>query len=224
MGEEAAVPGSEGSSEQESARWFLLSVLRHARSATWTDPQQSGVEEPEQKRLAEVFLRSRSARQSLNLVLRSEEVQNRLVRFGSSRDIAQQQLVDTTKAYRHALAVLHQSGHLSLPSSATSGHESPITGTTALSVAQRRAARRGLDGKTVTAGDEQSNSVQQGNAVGADLSDEEFDVLQDLLTERQPAAKKQRAAVLRSTRDRFSLLWGILAGVVFFVVVNWLFF
>lgn len=211
---------------RELARWFLLSILRHARSEQWASPDASGLSESQQYLLADLFLKNRSAKQSLKLVLRSPDNQCCLVNFGSSRDVDSQQLVNTTKAFRHGLAVLHQSGHLSLTSQSDSDSEIDYSSprSDAIStVSQRRAARRLMVSEPGSAGPVHDTGSRRATSEHSPaMSDEEYSALRKAIAEKDSSTSKP-AHRPRIGSDQLSLIWGVLAGVVFFLVVNSLF-
>lgn len=213
--------------ELELARWFLLSVRRHLLKAQWEDAdcgyaEESGFSLDQQQQLAESFLQDRSARQSLRLVLGAPELQKRLINFGQVRDMQQLQLTETSKAYLHAEQLLLQAAQ---PAHGNTQTEQASLSNNRPTIASRRAARRAAQVQVQLAGEAKpSETSERGNVGGTlnnEMSDAEFRYLQKALTQNDSKAVG-RHNKFRINPDHLSVLCGVLAGLLLFVIVNWL--
>jgi|GEM_PF-6505285 len=92
--------------QEEIAAWFLLSVLRHLRNEEWQDESDSGLDKSQLLDLVDDFLDDRSVKHSLQLVLRNQDLQKRLIVFGAQRDVAKLQLTESSLAYARAAELL----------------------------------------------------------------------------------------------------------------------
>ena len=218
---------SQHQQELELARWFLLSVRRHVLKAQWEDADrgyadESGLSLDQQQQLAESFLQDRSALQSLRLVLRAPELQNRLIRFGEVRDIQQQQLTEDSKAYLHAEQLLLQAAQ---PAHRNKQAALASVSTNRPTIASRRAARRAAQVQSLLEGEANTPETGEGSKAGSnnsnEMSDAEFDYLQRALAENDSEVAGRRNR-FRINPDHLSLLYGVLAGLLLFVMVNWL--
>ena len=211
--------------ELELARWFLLSVQRHRLKAEWEDAdgdyeEESGLSPDQQQHLAESFLQDRSALQSLRLVLRAPELQNRLIKIGQSRDLQQLQISDTSKAYLHAEHLLSQ---IEPPANEDDQSTQEISPTELPTIASRRAARRAAPVQSTSSDEVVTPRDESGEGAGAgnEMSDAEFSYLQKALAENEVEVVRRRRR-LRINPDHLSLFYGVLAGLLLFVLVNWL--
>lgn len=211
--------------ELELARWFLLSVKRHLLKAEWSDTggdyaEESGLSLERQQQLAETFLKDRSALQSIRLVLRAPELQNRLIRFGQNRDLQRLQVANTSKAYLRAESLLlpgeQPVNEIGKPSQESSPADLPT-------IASRRAARRAAPEQPASTDEVLTPRVDAGNRdkAGNEMSDAEFSYLQKALAGDEVEVVGRRPR-LRINPDHLSLFYGVLAGLLLFVLVNWL--
>jgi len=211
--------------ELELARWFLLSVQRHRLKAEWGEAdgdyeEESGLSPDQQQHLAESLLQDRSALRSLRLVLRAPELQNRLVKIGQSRDLQQLQITDTSKAYQHAEHLLSQIAPPANEDDRSTQENSP---TELPTIASRRAARRAapLQPTSIDAAAPPRDGSGEGADADNEMSDAEFSYLQKALAENEVEVLGRRRR-LRIKSDHLSLFYGVLAGLLLFVLVNWL--
>lgn len=215
----------------EMTRWFLLSVLRHLRQEDWQELSASGFSEQQQVELAERFLNDKSVRQSVRMVLREPSLRNRLVGFGGNRDVASLVLSDSTQAFKQAVEFWEKGlapGQNPPQSSAktvgaigeTSREDRVESARAAAVIPNRRAARRArpiADNTSTT-----PPAISSAAASGHVMSEEEYQQLEQALASGPPR-DVERSWVYRNNEDRISLLAGLLAGVLFFALVLWLF-
>lgn len=200
---------------EELARWFLLSVCQHLVGEDWQSPADCPIAPEELAELTQRYLQDRSARQSLLMVLKDSRYRYTLIRFGPSRDHSRLQLSDSTIAYRHARTLLQ--ALLQEPSLTATDHalRRPAT------VNARRAARRAQ----AATGGGRSRRDQSPDPGPADvgMSDEEYARLEQALATAAPADSDAVPHRYASNEDRLSLLSGLLAGTLLFLLVFWLF-
>lgn len=234
MMQETASNSAAGESPEELARWFVMSVLRHLRGQRWPSPDASNLDRQQQEQLAAEFIADPAARKSLLTVLRDTRLRGRLVDFAQSRDPGRGILTDSTVAFDKARQLLLQKG---LTTTAKPGPRAKATGPEPVdeqvqsannlllpasragaSISQRRAARRRAGIRAVTA-PQPRNSTQHGT--GGEMSDEEYAQLEAALS-RAPEGRQHPVSRPAFREDRVSLLAGMLAGVLVFLLVWWL--
>lgn len=234
MMQETASNSAADDSPEELARWFVISVLRHLRGQRWPTPDASSLDRQQQEQLASEFIADPAARKSLLSVLRDTRLRGRLVDFAQSRDPGRGVMADSTVAFRQASQLLRQQGLVEAekpgPPAEAVGPE-PVAeqmqpanqslapaGRAADSISQRRAARRRAGIEAVSAQQPRS-STQRGT--GSKMSDEEYAQL-DAALSRAPESPRLPESRPAFKEDRVSLLAGMLAGVLVFLLVWWI--
>ena len=96
--------------EEESARWFAVSVLRHLRKAKWSTPHDSDLDDAGQKDLAKGCLAVDGFSASLRTVIKDSRSKFRIVGFASSKKIERGVLATGTKAYKIAVNTIVAAG------------------------------------------------------------------------------------------------------------------
>lgn len=214
------------SAEQERARWFVISVLRHLRKAKWTESSGSDLDAERQKKLAADSLAVEGFSASLRTVTKDARSKFRLVSFASSKKIERGVLATGTKAYKIAAYVIVEAGldeQRAKPASKESKPESrrPELKEIEKTAVGRRAKRRGyFDDGFMNVTD--TTEVTSGKHQAASMSKEEFADLDAVLSKGDTEIIQQNWADQQS-EDRWSRILGLLAGVGFFVFVALLF-
>lgn len=198
---------------EELARWFLLSVCRHLEQEHWLTAEACELPDQALDELVSSYLADRSARQSLIMVLKDSRYRYRLIRFGSSRDHGQLQLSDSTIAFRRAKALLQPLLGERVPD-ADKALADPVPAT----ASARRAARRA---QPVASQGRARSSVAQEAADDA-MSDEEYARLEQALS-AAPIGDEPGPRRYGNNEDRLSLLYGLLSGALFVILVYWFF-
>jgi len=227
-----------GASIDALTHWFLLSVYRHLEAGDWTTPDQCPLAPEQLDELVASYLADRSARQSLITVLKNPDYHCRLLRFGPTRDHRQLQLSDSTIAFRRARSLLQSRVPVSAASGAGKSDAIESTASTAstantdstvplaepvpATASTRRAARRAQPALRGEQGGPAETHGKTHGKTDSGMSDEEYARLEQALA-ATPAAGKQEARRYRSHEDRLSLLSGLLAGALVFILVYWLF-
>lgn len=218
----------------ELARWFLMSVLRHLQDAQWQDPDASGLEREQQERLVQRFMAEAATRKSLLAVLRDERLRWRLLRFARSRNPARGIVSESTVAFSRAKQLLAEAGLLDTPgrSTAASAEQadspaSPLSVQEPLaadhhqaSIVQRRAERRQFRLAKRTSDPPPKDAGHDDARL--QMSDEEYAQLEQILS-REPPRATPSSPGRHLNEERVSLLSGMLAGVLVFVLVWWFF-
>lgn len=195
------------------ARWYLLSVYRHLQQADWNDVNDCDLPESVVDELVSAYLADRSARQSLIMVLKDSRYRYQLIRFGPNRDQDLLQLSESTIAFRHARTVLQPLvGPLSEDLAAL-----PLE-PMAATVNARRAARRAQPAPR----SDKSGIAEVEPAADDGMSDAEYAHLEQALSS-PPAGDEPVPGRYDNNEDRLSLLYGLLAGALLFILVYWLF-
>jgi hypothetical protein len=227
--------------EEESARWFAISVLRHLRKAKWSTPRDSDLDDAGQKDLAKGCLAVDGFSASLRTVIKDSRSKFRIVGFASSKKIERGVLATGTKAYKIAVNTIVAAGlaaRKTKPASyktttkkkvdpqPQSKSESKSESKPELkdklkevekTVVGRRAKRRGYSiGESMPVGDTLKVTSEENQTVS--MSKEEFAGLDDALS-KNDAEIIQQNWDYQQNEDRWSRLLGLLAGVGFFVFV-----
>lgn len=208
----------------EQARWFLMSVLRHANKAKWQELAESGVSEEDQYKLAEQYIGADDLKQSLRTVLKDAHCRFTLIRFAKARNISKLTLSTTTKAYKEACALLKQLDLVTAPPRPVRNRAAHKKATASGTAANRRATRRGFfeEGENETLGQVEIHTPTLKSKDDSQLSEEEYAELEQIIEgdgERVPASNWSYP----TNEDRFSLLLGLAAGGGAFVIVLLLF-
>lgn len=216
--------------QEESARWFAISVLKHLRKAKWTDPAESGLDEAGQKNLAKDCLAVEGFSTSLHTVTKDARSKFRIVGFASSKKIERGVLATGTKAYKIAAYIIIEAGlveqHAEPKSSKAASKKKaksrrPPLKEVEKTVVGRRAKRRGyFDNEIINVADVAEVTSEKDQAVS--MSKEEFADLDAALSKNDTEIIQQNWGD-QPNEDRWSRILGILAGVGFFVFVALLF-
>ena len=223
--------------EEESARWFAVSVLRHLRKAKWSTPRDSDLDDAGQKDLAKCCLAVDGFSASLRTVIKDSRSKFRIVGFASSKKIERGVLATGTKAYKIAVNTIVAAGlaaRKTKPASykiTTKKKVDPQPQSKSESkpelkdklkevektVVGRRAKRRGYSiGESMPVGDTLKVTSEENQTVS--MSKEEFAGL-DAALSKNDAEIIQQNWDYQQNEDRWSRLLGLLAGVGFFVFV-----
>ena len=223
--------------EEESARWFAVSVLRHLRKAKWSTPRDSDLDDAGQKDLAKGCLAVDGFSASLRTVIKDSRSKFRIVGFASSKKIERGVLATGTKAYKIAVNTIVVAGlaaRKTKPASyktTTKKKVDPQPQSKSESkpelkdklkevektVVGRRAKRRGYSiGESMPVGDTLKVTSEENQTVS--MSKEEFAGL-DAALSKNDAEIIQQNWDYQQNEDRWSRLLGLLAGVGFFVFV-----
>jgi hypothetical protein len=223
--------------EEESARWFAVSVLRHLRKAKWSTPRDSDLDDAGQKDLAKGCLAVDGFSASLRTVIKDSRSKFRIVGFASSKKIERGVLATGTKAYKIAVNTIVAAGlaaRKTKPASyktTTKKKVDPQPQSKSESkpelkdklkevektVVGRRAKRRGYSiGESMPVGDTLKVTSEENQTVS--MSKEEFAGL-DAALSKNDAEIIQQNWDYQQNEDRWSRLLGLLAGVGFFVFV-----
>jgi hypothetical protein len=223
--------------EEESARWFAVSVLRHLRKAKWSTPRDSDLDDAGQKDLAKGCLAVDGFSASLRTVTKDSRSKFRIVGFASSKKIERGVLATGTKAYKIAVNTIVAAGlaaRKTKPASyktTTKKKVDPQPQSKSESkpelkdklkevektVVGRRAKRRGYSiGESMPVGDTLKVTSEENQTVS--MSKEEFAGL-DAALSKNDAEIIQQNWDYQQNEDRWSRLLGLLAGVGFFVFV-----
>ena len=200
---------------REQARWFLLSVLRHRDGGHWSEPDQSGLSGSELDELASAFLGSVTNRNSMAAVLKNRSYRYGMLEFAKRSNREQMILSMGSKAYQGALKVLPLSpASHGREAPGESGRESGTEPTIAGRRAQRRRAAL-LAGSVVEGKPSPSQLSRPGMSV------EDYEELEKAIL--TPVDRYwRRRTTHRTPEDRLSLLLGVIAGVMLFLLVWWL--
>ena len=219
--------------EEESARWFAISVLRHLRKAKWSTPRDSDLDDAGQKDLAKGCLAVDGFSASLRTVIKDSRSKFRIVGFASSKKIERGVLATGTKAYKIAVNTIVVAGlaaRKTKPVSYKTTTKKKVDPQPQLkpelkdklkevekTVVGRRAKRRGYSiGESMPVGDTLKVTSEENQTVS--MSKEEFAGL-DAALSKNDAEIIQQNWDYQQNEDRWSRLLGLLAGVGFFVFV-----
>ena len=219
--------------EEESARWFAVSVLRHLRKAKWSTPRDSDLDDAGQKDLAKGCLAVDGFSASLRTVIKDSRSKFRIVGFASSKKIERGVLATGTKAYKIAVNTIVAAGlaaRKTKPASYKTTTKKKVDPQPQLkpelkdklkevekTVVGRRVKRRGYSiGESMPVGDTLKVTSEENQTVS--MSKEEFAGL-DAALSKNDAEIIQQNWDYQQNEDRWSRLLGLLAGVGFFVFV-----
>jgi len=221
--------------EEECARWFTISVLRHLRKAKWTEPSCSDLDEAKQKNLAKDCLAVEGFSSSLRTVTKDARSKFRIIGFASSKKIERGVLSTGTKAYKITAKLINEAGLAERKSKQASNKTEskkkaadqslelePELKPESKEVVGRRAKRRGYS-EDESIGAEDTAEVTSGKNQTMSMSKEEFAGLDATLSKNDAEIIQQNWGD-QQNEDRWSRPLGLLAGVGFFVFVALLFF
>lgn len=210
----------------QRSRWFVISVLRHLQKKKWTTLDASGLDESQQKALAEECLAVAGFAASLKTVTKDHRSRFRIVGFAASKNLERGVLANATKAYKIASAVIKEAGlhrqQEQPPAPKTAAK--PLAETKPESektVVARRAKRRGFAAEDVSVG-AAPTQIKTAAKRAAAMSEEEFAELDAALSKPDIEIKQQSWAD-QTREDRMSRALGVIAGLGFFVFVALLF-
>ena len=212
--------------EEERARWFAISVLKHLRKAKWAEPSGSGLDDARQKNLAKDCLAVDGFSASLRTVTKDARSKFRIVGFASSKKIERGVLATGTKAYKIAAYIIVEAGLLEQASIKTTSQKKVKSPRAQLNkiektVVGRRAKRRGYyEDEFMNVADTAVLTSEKDQAVS--MTEEEFARLDAALSKGDPEIIQQNWGD-QPNEDRWSRILGLLAGVGFFVFVALLF-
>lgn len=214
---------------EELARWFLFSVYRHLVAGDWQTPEHSPLPLGRIESLVRDYLQDRSARQSLIMVLKDPRYQFALIRFGPNRDQRLLQLSESTIAYRQARTLLQPLIEEQAGEQAGEQVDTPIEEPVRCAVGEERSrpatasARRAARRAQAALVNNQPHMVESRDSADPGMSDEEYARLERALATPAPAGSEATSRRYANNEDRLSLLSGLLAGMLLFLLVFWLF-
>ena len=221
--------------EEECARWFTISVLRHLCKAKWTEPPGSDLDEAKQKNLAKDCLAVEGFSSSLRTVTKDARSKFRIIGFASIKKIERGVLSTGTKAYKITAKLINEAGLAERKSKQASNKTeskkkaadqslelAPELKPESKEVVGRRAKRRGYS-EDESIGAEDTAEVTSGKNQTMSMSKEEFAGLDATLSKNDAEIIQQNWGD-QQNEDRWSRPLGLLAGVGFFVFVTLLFF
>ena len=223
--------------EEESARWFAISVLRHLRKAKWSTPHDSDLDDAGQKDLAKGCLAVDGFSASLRTVIKDSRSKFRIVGFASSKKIESGVLATGAKAYKIAVNTIVVAGlaaRKTKPASYKTTTKKKVDPQPQLkpelkdklkevekTVVGRRAKRRGYSvGKSMPVGDTLKVTSEENQTVS--MSKEEFAGL-DASLSKNDAEIIQQNWDYQQNEDRWIRLLGLLAGVGFLCSLRYCF-
>jgi len=227
--------------EEECARWFTISVLRHLRKAKWAEPSCSDLDEAKQKNLAKDCLAVEGFSSSLRTVTKDARSKFRIIGFASIKKIERGVLSTGTKAYKITAKLINEAGLAERKSKQASNKTeskkkaadqslelAPELKPESKEVVGRRAKRRGYS-EDESIGAEDTAEATSGKNQTMSMSKEEFAGLDVTLSKNDAEIIQQNWGDLQNwgdqqNEDRWSRPLGLLAGVGFFVFVALLFF
>jgi hypothetical protein len=221
--------------EEECARWFAISVLRHLRKAKWTEPSCSDLDEAKQKNLAKDCLAVEGFSSSLRAATKDARSKFRIIGFASSKKIERGVLSTGTKAYKITAKLINKAGLAERKSKQASNKTEskkkaadqslelePELKTESKEVVGRRAKRRGYS-EDESIGAEDTAEATSGKNQTMSMSKEEFAGLDATLSKNDAEIIQQNWGD-QQNEDPWSRPLGLLAGVGFFVFVALLLF
>jgi hypothetical protein len=221
--------------EEECARWFAISVLRHLRKAKWTEPSCSDLDEAKQKNLAKDCLAVEGFSSSLRAATKDARSKFRIIGFASIKKIERGVLSTGTKAYKITAKLINEAGLAERKSKQASNKTEskkkaadqslelePELKPESKEVVGRRAKRRGYS-EDESIGAEDTAEATSGKNQTMSMSKEEFAGLDATLSKSDAEIIQQNWGD-QQNEDRWSRPLGLLAGVGFFVFVALLFF
>ncbi|MBL4573029.1 MAG: hypothetical protein JKY86_08140 [Gammaproteobacteria bacterium] len=217
--------------EEECARWFAISVLKHLRKENWASLSDSDLDDVTLMRLVKDCLAVKGFSSSLRTVTKDARSKFRIVGFASSKKIERGVLATGTKAYKIAANSLLEAG-LAEGKAQQESNETPLKKLAAdkrseskvgveKTAVERRAKRRGyVENEPESMID--TLEKMQGEDQAASMSKQEFADLDAALTKSDVEIIQQNWGD-QQHEERWSRLLGILAGVGFFVFIALLF-
>lgn len=213
--------------EEQAARWFVMSVLRHLRKAKWTDPNESGLNDTKQMNLAKDCLAIEGFSVSLRTVTKDARSKFRMVGFASTKKLERGVLARSTKAYKIASYVILEAGLVEQQAEKKTTakkkkkSQRPELEEIEKTVVGRRAKRRGyFEDEFMNVADTAEVIADKKQAVS--MSEEEFANLDVALSKKNSEMIQQNWSDQRD-EERWSRLLGLLAGLGFFAFVALLF-
>lgn len=211
----------------EQARWFILSVLRHANQADWNDLSGCDVSDEQQYGLAAKYIANDKQKKSLRKVLKDNRCRFTLIRFAKSRNLEQRKLSTTTKAFKQARQLLNESGLIQdvvIRKSASRHSAMKKWEDASGSVVNRRASRRGYfsDAAPDYIGELDFETAEPNRDHMDDLTEEEYAELEKVIVGDGDRSTQQNWSY-PTNDDRLSLLLGLAAGCCVFIIVLWIF-
>ncbi|PCI78501.1 MAG: hypothetical protein COB20_06590 [SAR86 cluster bacterium] len=216
--------------EEECARWFAISVLKHLRKAKWATPSGSDLDDVRQKSLGKDCLAVEGFSSSLRTVTKDARSKFRIVGFASSKKIERGVLATGTKAYKIAAKQIREAGLVERQAQQTGNKtasrkkaesQPPELREVEKTVVGRRAKRRGyFEDEFINVAEPAELTSETNQAVS--MSKEEFADL-DAALSKNDAEIIQKNWGDQQNEDRWSRILGLLAGVGFFVFVALLF-
>ena len=225
----------------ESARWYVMSVMRHVENAQWTQLEISGLTQDEQYDLAARCLADSEFTQSIKTVLKGANCRFALVDFKRTRNPGKRILTNTTLAFRIAEAAVNDMLPVAVNNSekavvdqvqiAATSSEAEVVDQAHVDLSEepttasrRRASRRGYAGETATK-TATSNDTGEGaqSVAGPGMSPQEYAELEAALTQQQSSARLRRTWLRFGSDESRSWLLGLLAGFILFGAVLLLF-
>jgi len=217
--------------EEERARWFAISVLKHLCKAKWTTPNDSDLDERRQKNLAKNCVAVKGFSSSLRTVTKDARSTFRIVGFASSKKIERGVLATGTKAYKIAANLIREAGLVERKAKQASNKTTSkkkaesqrpkLKEAVEKTVVGRRAKRRGyFVDEFISVADTTEAASEKDHAVT--MSKEEFADL-DAALSKDDAEIIQQNWGDQQDEDRWSRLLGLLAGAGFFVFVALMF-
>ena len=229
--------------DQECARWFTISVLRHLRKAKWAEPSGSDLDDAKQKQLAKDCLAVEGFSSSLRTVTKDARSKFRIIGFASSKKIDRGVLATGTKAYKIASKLIIETGLAAQKTQAASNktqskkkatdqplglepelklESKPESKEVEKTVVGRRAKRRGYSEDESIGVEDNVEATTPVKNQTASMSKEEFAGLDAALSKNDAEIIQQNWGD-QQNEDRWSRILGLLAGVGFFVFVALLF-
>lgn len=216
--------------EEECARWFALSVLRHLRKEKWATPNRSGLDDASQKSLAKDCLAVEGFSASLRIVTKDARSKYRIVGFASSKKIERGVLATGTKGYKIAATIIVEAGLVERQAEQankkaafkkkTESRE-PELEEVEKAVTGRSVKRRGyFEDEPMSVID--TLGATSGKNQGVSMSKEEFADLDAAMSKNDAEITQQNWAD-QPNEDRWSRVLGLLAGVGFIVFLALLF-
>lgn len=217
--------------EEERARWFAISVLKHLRKAKWTTPEGSDLDAAGQKSLANECVAVEGFSSSLRTITKDARSKFRIVGFASSKKIERGVLATGTKAYKIAAKLIVEAGLDGAQTKQANSKPAPAKKAESLhpqlkeedekTVVGRRAKRRGYFENEST-GAAETVEATPGKNQATSMTKEEFADLDAALSKNDVEIVQQNWGD-QQDEDRWSRILGLLAGVGFFVFVALLF-
>lgn len=217
--------------EEECARWFAISVLKHLRKEKWSAPNGSGLDDARLKALAKDCLAVEGFSTSLRTVTKDARSKFRIVGFASAKKVERGVLATGTKAYKIAANVMLETGLVkgqaeksrkkTTSKRKVASPRPELKPDAEKTVVGHRSKRRGyVEDEFMSSAD--TMEATSGNNQAVSMSKEEFAELDAALSDNDAEIIQQNWGD-QQNKDRWSRILGLLAGVGFFVFVALLF-